>query len=112
VFCLDFLLDTDTHDVYLGEINPRISGASPPTNLITTIYSGCPLFLFHILEFMDVDWEIDTTEVQKRWQDLLAAAALAAVTGDFHRRRAAGGLPMIRRHISSPTATIHTLPEF
>jgi biotin carboxylase len=69
VFCLDFLLDTDTHEVYLGEINPRISGASPPTNLITTLYGGCPLFLFHMLEFMDVDWEIDLAEVQKRWQD-------------------------------------------
>ena len=59
VFCVDFLIDTDDHDVYLGEINPRISGASPPTNLITTTYGGCPLFLFHLLEFMDVDWELD-----------------------------------------------------
>ena len=59
VFCCDFLIDTDTDDVYLGEINPRISGASPPTNLITTTYGGCPLFLFHLLEFMDVDWELD-----------------------------------------------------
>jgi hypothetical protein len=69
VFCLDFLLYTDTGEVYLGEINPRISGASPPTNLITTLYGGCPLFLFHMLEFMDVDWELDLAEVQKRWQD-------------------------------------------
>ena len=36
VFCIDFLIHTDTHDVYLGEINPRISGASPLTNLITS----------------------------------------------------------------------------
>ena len=28
-----------------------------------------PLFLFHLLEFMDVDWEIDIEEVQKRWRD-------------------------------------------
>ncbi|NJM30828.1 MAG: biotin carboxylase, partial [Rhizobiales bacterium] len=27
-FCMDFLIDTDTREVYLGEINPRISGAS------------------------------------------------------------------------------------
>ena len=69
VFCCDFLIDTDTDDVYLGEINPRISGASPPTNLITTTYGGCPLFLFHLLEFMDVDWELDLAEVQARWSD-------------------------------------------
>ena len=35
-FCMDFLLDTDDGSVYLGEINPRISGASPLTNLITS----------------------------------------------------------------------------
>ena len=69
VFCLDFLLDTDTEEVYLGELNPRVSGASPPTNLITTIYGGCPLFLFHLLEFLDVDYEIDPEEVQGRWND-------------------------------------------
>lgn len=68
VFCLDFLLDTDTGEVYLGELNPRISGASPPTNLITTTYGGCPLFLFHLLEYLDVDYDIDIDEVQARWR--------------------------------------------
>jgi hypothetical protein len=66
-FCMDFLIDTDTGEVYLGEINPRISGASPLTNLITSTYGGCPIFLFHMLEFMDVDWEIDLSKVQSRW---------------------------------------------
>lgn len=69
VFCCDFLIDTDTDDIWLGEINPRISGASPPTNLITMTYGGCPLFLFHLLEFMDVDWELDLAAVQARWAD-------------------------------------------
>lgn len=69
VFCVDFLLDTDTNEVYLGELNPRISGASPPTNLITSTYGGCPLFLFHILEFLGVDYEIDLEAVQARWTD-------------------------------------------
>lgn len=69
VFCLDFLLDTDDNTVYLGELNPRVSGATPPTNLITTTYGGCPLFLFHLLEYLDVDYEIDTDEVQARWNE-------------------------------------------
>lgn len=67
VFCVDFLIDTDTGEVYLGELNPRISGASPPTNLITSMYGGVPLFLFHLLEFMDVDYTIDLDAVQARW---------------------------------------------
>ena len=28
-FDLDFLIDTDSGEVYLGELNPRICGASP-----------------------------------------------------------------------------------
>ncbi len=69
VFCVDFLIDTDTGMPYLGEINPRVSGASPPTNLVTTLYGGVPLFLFHLLEFLDVDYEIDLEEIQGRWTD-------------------------------------------
>ena len=68
-FCMDFLIDTDTREVYLGEINPRISGASPLTNLITSTYGGCPIYLFHLLEFMDVNWEVDLAKVQQRWAE-------------------------------------------
>jgi hypothetical protein len=69
VFCVDFLVENDTGEVYLGEINPRISGASPLTNLLTSKYGGVPLFLFHLLEFMDVDWEVDLKKLQKRWEE-------------------------------------------
>jgi biotin carboxylase len=69
VFCMDYLIDLDDDTVYLGEINPRISGASPLTNLITSRYGGVPLFLFHLLEFMDVDWECDLDGIQARWRD-------------------------------------------
>jgi biotin carboxylase len=68
-FCMDFLLDIDSDEVYLGELNPRISGASPLTNLITQKYSGVPLLFFHLLEFLEVDWEIDLQRVQERWLD-------------------------------------------
>jgi hypothetical protein len=65
---MDYLIDLDDNTVYLGEINPRISGASPLTNLITSRYGGVPLFLFHLLEFMDVDWECDIEAIQDRWR--------------------------------------------
>jgi len=67
-FCADFLVDTDTNDVYLGELNPRISGVSSLTNLVTSKYAGAPLMLFHLLEFIDdVDFDIDIDEIQNRW---------------------------------------------
>jgi biotin carboxylase len=68
-FCADFLLDTDTQQVYLGELNPRISGASALTNLVTSKYGGAPLMMFHLLEFMGLDYEIDVERIQQRWAD-------------------------------------------
>lgn len=68
-FCMDFLIDTDTREVYLGELNPRVSGASPLTSLITSTYGGVPMFLFHLLEFMEVDYEIDLEKIQERWAE-------------------------------------------
>jgi hypothetical protein len=66
------LIDVDTDDVYLGELNPRISGASSITNVTAGAYADIPLFLFHLLEFMDVDFVIDVDEIDARW-GLLAA---------------------------------------
>jgi biotin carboxylase len=58
-FDLDFLIDQDSGDVYLGELNPRICGASPMTNHAAFAYADAPLFLFHLLEFSGVRFEID-----------------------------------------------------
>ena len=62
-FEVDVLIDIDTGDVYLGELNPRISGASSITNVTAGAYSDMPLFLFHLLEFMDVEYELDVDEI-------------------------------------------------
>jgi hypothetical protein len=69
-FEVDVLVDTDTDKVYLGELNPRISGASAITNVTAGAYADVPLFLFHLLEFMDVDFELDVDEINTRWEEL------------------------------------------
>ena len=56
-FEVDVLVDLDTGEVYLGELNPRISGASSMTNVTAGAYADLPLFLFHLLEYMDVDYD-------------------------------------------------------
>tara|TARA_R110000744_G_scaffold112179_2_gene210414 strand:+ start:8104 stop:9657 length:1554 start_codon:yes stop_codon:yes gene_type:complete len=68
-FELDFLLDMDTDKVYLGECNPRITGASSMTNLASFAHADAPLFLFHLLEWMDVDAKLDVDELNSRWAD-------------------------------------------
>ncbi|MFN8046912.1 MAG: biotin carboxylase [Dermatophilaceae bacterium] len=71
-FEVDVLIDLDTDEVYLGELNPRISGASPITNVTAGAYADLPLFLFHLLEYMDVDYELDVDEINERWSELAA----------------------------------------
>jgi biotin carboxylase len=66
-FELDFLLDAETGDLWLGELNPRVTGASSITNVTAVAYGDMPLFLFHLLEFMDLDYEIDVDELNHRW---------------------------------------------
>lgn len=50
-FELDFLIDQDSGEVYLGELNARISGVSALTNLSDFCADNIPLFLFHLLEY-------------------------------------------------------------
>ncbi|MCW4351762.1 biotin carboxylase [Hoyosella sp. YIM 151337] len=69
---IDVLIDLDTDNVYLGELNPRISGASSMTNVTAGAYADIPLFLFHLLEFMDVDYTVNVEEINTRWRDLAA----------------------------------------
>ncbi len=72
-FEVDVLVDTDTGEVYLGELNPRISGASSITNVTAGAYADVPLFLFHILEYMNVDFDLDIDEINERWEELASA---------------------------------------
>ena len=71
-FEVDVLVDVNSKEVYLGELNPRISGASPITNVTAGAYADLPLFLFHLLEYMDVDFHFDTDEINERWGELAA----------------------------------------
>jgi hypothetical protein len=66
-FEVDYLVDTDSGELYLGELNPRISGISPVTNVTAGAYADMPLFLFHLLEYLDLDYEIDVEEINERW---------------------------------------------
>ena len=68
-FELDFLVDLDSGELWLGELNPRITGASPMTNHAAFAYADAPLFLFHLLEYADVDFDLDLEALNARWAD-------------------------------------------
>jgi hypothetical protein len=68
-FECDYLYDLDTHEVYLGEVNPRVTGASSMTNLASFAHADAPLFLFHLLEFSGAEFELDVAALNERWSD-------------------------------------------
>ena len=51
-FGLDFLVDQHG-SVYLGEVNPRFTGATPVVTMTTAVSHSVPIPLFHFLEFID-----------------------------------------------------------
>ncbi len=68
-FELDFLIEQKTGEIYLGELNPRITGASSMTNHAAFAHADAPLFLFHLLEFSGQPFDLDIEELNARWAD-------------------------------------------
>ncbi len=66
-FELDFLIDQDNGEIYLGELNPRVTGASSITNHAVFALADAPLFIFHILEWMGVEYKLDVKDLNERW---------------------------------------------
>ncbi|MFT5724542.1 MAG: putative ATP-grasp superfamily ATP-dependent carboligase [Bacteroidia bacterium] len=66
-FELDFLIDQDNGEIYLGELNPRVTGASSITNHAVFALADAPLFVFHMLEWMNIEYDLNIKEINKRW---------------------------------------------
>ena len=66
-FELDFLIDQDNGEIYLGELNPRVTGASSITNHAVFALADAPLFVFHIMEWMGVEYKLNVKELNNRW---------------------------------------------
>ena len=64
-FEVDYLLDrafVEDIPVYLGEINPRVTGISALTNMSEFCQQNIPLFLLHLLEFSEAELAIDAQD--------------------------------------------------
>jgi hypothetical protein len=64
---VDYLVDAVTDELYLGELNPRLSGISSMTNVSASAYADMPLFLFHLAEYLGVEYELDVDDLRRRW---------------------------------------------
>ncbi len=64
---VDYLVDATTDELYLGELNPRLSGISSMTNVSASAYADMPLFLFHLAEYLNLDYQLDVEDLRRRW---------------------------------------------
>lgn len=57
-FEVDYLIDLDTNELYLGELNPRLTGITAITNLSQFCRSHVPLLMLHLLEFSEQEFDL------------------------------------------------------
>jgi len=91
---VDYLVDVDSGELYLGEMNPRISGVTSMTNVTAGAYADIPLFLFHLLEYLDVEYQVDVDDINRRWAqdssvDVWSQLVLKDTRADVRRLTAA-----------------------
>jgi hypothetical protein len=88
---VDYLVDAASDELYLGELNPRLSGISSMTNVSASAYADMPLFLFHLAEYLDVDYELDVEDLRRRW----ASDHLTDVWGQIILKEPDDGIEML-----------------
>jgi hypothetical protein len=101
-FEVDYLIDLDNNTVYLGELNPRITGISALTNLSPFCQSTVPLFFFHLLEYLNKKNSI----TPKEYNQLSLMNGANGITSQLIIKSTHSEL---RKVISSPVSGIYKL---
>ena len=69
IFGIDLIVEEKTGKVYPCECNPRYTGAFPVYSMIQLRQGELPFDVFHLLEHLDLDYEMNFEEIQKLyWQ--------------------------------------------
>lgn len=77
IFWLDLLVDEKNDDVFIVECNPRFTWVFPMLSMIDIKMWNIPLDVFHILEFLWIDYEIDFKKIdnlyknKKKWSHII-----------------------------------------
>jgi len=65
IFGLDFVLSEKTKKLYVIECNPRMLGSYPVINMAQMLNNEPPILAFHILAFLEADYQIDIKAINK-----------------------------------------------
>ena len=66
IFGLDLVLEKETQKLYIVECNPRLLGSFPILTMVQEMNGEPHLIAFHIAEFLDMEYDIDVEEVNRK----------------------------------------------
>jgi hypothetical protein len=66
---IDFIISRDKKQVYPLECNPRFTGAFPMLSQLQLWHNIVPMDVFHMLEFLDLPYEIDLPSLNERYEE-------------------------------------------
>jgi D-alanine-D-alanine ligase-like ATP-grasp enzyme len=102
-FELDYLVDLDTQEIYLGELNARITGATALTNTSDFSQAALPLFLFHLLEF---DARVDLKLNVQQFNEAMQAQGAQGISGQIILKHTQDDLRIIT---AAPTSGVYRI---
>ena len=68
IYGIDLVVDEKANEVYPVECNTRYTGAFPMLSMHHLINGAIPMDLFHILEFLDADYDIDVNMLNQAYR--------------------------------------------
>jgi len=66
IFGLDFIMDEQIEKIYVVECNPRLLGSFPTLTMAQIRNGEPPILAFHILEFLNVDYQMDVKAINRQ----------------------------------------------
>jgi hypothetical protein len=87
---IDFLISRDNKQVYPLECNPRFTGAFPMLSQLQLWHNIIPMDVFHMLEFLDLPYEIDLASLNARYAETIRGSHLILFCGSNSLLRGEG----------------------
>jgi hypothetical protein len=81
VLGIDFIISRDNKRVYPLECNPRFTGAFPMLSQLHLRHDIIPMDVFHMLEFLDLPYEIDPASLNARYAEAIRGSHLILFRG-------------------------------
>ncbi len=89
---IDFVIGKGNREIYPLEINPRLTGAFPMLSLLYLKDGKIPLEVFHMLEFLDVNYAVDIEALNEQYAEPIRGSHLVLFVEGRHGQASKKGL--------------------